>query len=54
MDSGVIRTMDVYEEDYIKIVQRIRAVRNKLGLQQAKVAYRAELTTSHMSRIETR
>lgn len=54
MDSGVIRTMDAYEEDYIKIVQRIRAVRNKLGLQQAKVAYRAELTTSHMSRTKTR
>ena len=45
--------MDAYEVDYIKIGQRIRAARNKLGLQQAEVAYRADLTTSHMSHIET-
>lgn len=39
--------------DYIKIGQRIREARCKLGLQQAEVAYRAGLTTSHMSHVET-
>ena len=41
------------EVDYIKIGQRIRAARLKLGWQQAEVAFRAGLTTSHMSHIET-
>lgn len=41
--------MDVYEVDYIKIGRRIRAARTKLGWQQAEVAFRAGLTTSHMS-----
>lgn len=45
--------MDVYEVDYIKIGRRIRAARTKLGWQQAEVAFRAGLTTSHMSHIET-
>lgn len=45
--------MDVNEVDYIKIGQRIRAARLKLGWQQAEVAFRAGLTTSHMSHIET-
>lgn len=45
--------MDRYEVDYIKIGQRIKAARNKLGWQQSEVAFRANLTTSHMSHIET-
>ena len=45
--------MDVNEVDYIKIGPRIRAARMKLGWQQAEVAFRAGLTTSHMSHIET-
>lgn len=45
--------MDAYEVDYVKIGQRIRAARNKLEWQQSEVAYRADLTTSHMSHIET-
>ena len=45
--------MNVNEVDYIKIGQRIRAARLKLGWQQAEVAFRAGLTTSHMSHIET-
>ena len=45
--------MDVNEVDYIKIGQRIRAARLKLGWQLAEVAFRAGLTTSHMSHIET-
>lgn len=45
--------MDVNEVDYIKIGQRIRTARTKLGWQQAEVAFRAGLTTSHMSHIET-
>ena len=45
--------MDVNEVDYIKIGQRIRAARMELGWQQAEVAFRAGLTTSHMSHIET-
>lgn len=36
--------MDVNEVDYIKIGQRIRAARLKLGWQQAEVAFRAGLT----------
>ena len=45
--------MGVNELDYVMIGQRIKAARCKLGLQQAEVAYRAGLTTSHMSHIET-
>lgn len=45
--------MGVNELDYVMIGQRIKAARHKLGLQQAEVAYRAGLTTSHMSHIET-
>lgn len=39
--------------DYVKIGQRIKAVRSEHGLQQAELAFRAGLTTSHMSHIET-
>lgn len=53
MDKEVIETVDVYEVDYIKIGRRIRAARTKLGWQQAEIAFRAGLTTSHMSHIET-
>lgn len=45
--------MDANELDYVLIGQRIKAARSKLGLQQAEVAYRAGLTNSHMSHIET-
>ena len=45
--------MGVNELDYVKIGQRIREARSKLGLQQAEVAYRTGLTTSHMSHVET-
>ena len=52
-DKEVIGAMGVNELDYVMIGQRIKAARCKLGLQQAEVAYRAGLTTSHMSHIET-
>ena len=45
--------MDVNEVDYIKIGQRIKEIRMKMGWQQAELAFRAGLTTSHMSHIET-
>lgn len=45
--------MGTNELDYVLIGQRIRAARMKAGFQQAEVAFRAELTTSHMSHIET-
>lgn len=45
--------MSVNELDYVKIGQRIKEVRSKKGLQQAELAFRAGLTTSHMSHIET-
>lgn len=45
--------MGVNELDYDKIGQRIRDARTKMGIQQAELAYRAGLTTSHMSHIET-
>lgn len=45
--------MGAIELDYVRIGQRIREARSKLGLQQAELAYRAGLTTSHMSHIET-
>lgn len=48
-DKEVIGAMGVNELDYVMIGQRIKAARCKLGLQQAEVAYRAGLTTSHMS-----
>ncbi len=45
--------MGVNELDYVKIGQRIKAVRNERGYQQAELAFRAGLTTSHMSHVET-
>lgn len=45
--------MGANEVDYVKIGQRIKEIRNKKGLQQAELAYRAGLTTSHTSHIET-
>lgn len=45
--------MQSKELDYVSIGQRVRAARNRKGLQQADVAYLAGLTTSHMSHIET-
>lgn len=45
--------MGVNELDYGLIGQRIKAARIKAGLQQAEVAFRAGLTNSHMSHIET-
>ena len=45
--------MELIELDYVKIGQRVKAVRLKQGWQQAELAYRAGLTTSHMSHIET-
>ena len=45
--------MGVNEVDYVKIGQRIRKVRTEQRLQQAELAYRAGITTSHMSHIET-
>lgn len=53
MQAGGDRTIGVKELDYVKIGQRIREARSKLGLQQAEVAYRTGLTTSHMSHVET-
>ena len=45
--------MEKNELDYRLIGQRIKAARIKAGLQQAEVAFRAGLTNSHMSHIET-
>lgn len=45
--------MGANEVDYVKIGQRIKEIRNKKGLQQAELAYRAGLTTSYTSHIET-
>lgn len=45
--------MEANELDYVSIGQRIRAARSKMGIQQAELAFRAGLTTSHMSHIET-
>ena len=52
-DKEVIGAIGVNELDYVMIGRRIKAARYKLGLQQAEVAHRAGLTTSHMSHIET-
>lgn len=41
--------MGVQEVDYKKIGSRIREVRTRLGWQQAELAHRAGLMTSHMS-----
>ena len=45
--------MGVNELDYKKIGQRIRAERNKKGWQQAVLAFRAGMTSAHLSHIET-
>lgn len=45
--------MGVNELDYVMIGQRVRVARTNMGLQQAELAFRAGLTTSHMSHIET-
>lgn len=45
--------MDSNELDYKMIGRRIRAERNKKGWQQAELAFRAGLTASHLSHIET-
>ena len=49
----VSATKGVNEVDYVKLGQRIRKVRTEQRLQQAELAYRAGITTSHMSHIET-
>ena len=45
--------MGANELDYVKIGQRIRQARTSLGWQQAELAYRAGLNSSHVSHIET-
>ena len=45
--------MEENEVNYTKIGQRIKEARKKMGIQQAELAFRAGLTTSHMSHIET-
>ena len=45
--------MGVNELDYKMIGQRIRAERNKKGWQQAELAFRAGMTSAHLSHIET-
>lgn len=45
--------MGVNELDYERIGQRIRQARSALGWQQAELAYRAGLNSSHVSHIET-
>lgn len=39
--------------DYVALGKRIKAARAKCGLTQEKLAERAHLTTSHISKIET-
>jgi len=41
------------ELNYAMIGQRIRAERNKRGWQQAELAFRAGITSAHLSHIET-
>ena len=45
--------MGVNELDYKMIGQRIRAERNKKGWHQAELAFRAGMTSAHLSHIET-
>ena len=45
--------MAAIELDYISIGKRIREARNKTGMQQSELAFRAGLTSSHMSHVET-
>ena len=45
--------MDGMEVDYKKIGQRVKVARKKLGWKQDELAHRVEITTSHMSHIET-
>ena len=45
--------MAAIESNYISIGKRIREARNKTGMQQSELAFRAGLTSSHMSHVET-
>ena len=45
--------MGVNELDYKMIGQRIRTERNNKGWQQAELAFRAGITSAHLSHIET-
>ena len=45
--------MGANELDYVKIGQRVREARSRLGWQQLDVADRAGLNPSHMSHVET-
>lgn len=45
--------MGANELNYKMIGQRIRAERNKKGWPQAELAFRAEMTSAHLSHIET-
>ena len=45
--------MDVNELDYEMIGKRIRAERIKKGWQQAELAFRSDVTSAHLSHIET-
>ena len=49
----MIETMGANELDYVKIGQRVREARSRLGWQQLDVADRAGLNPSHMSHVET-
>ena len=42
-----------YDLDYAAIGSRIRAARKKLGISQAALAEKVEISTTHMSHIET-
>ena len=39
--------------DYVSIGKRIREARLKIGIKQSELAYRAGLTSAHISHIET-
>ena len=45
--------MDVNELNYEMIGKRIRAERIKKGWQQAELAFRSDVTSAHLSHIET-
>ena len=45
--------MTAIKLDYISIGKRIREARIKAGLKQSELAFQANLTTSHLSHIET-
>lgn len=45
--------MGARELDYVKLGKRIRAARKNLGMKQADLAFDVDVTTTHLSHVET-